>query len=84
MENLPPAAVAELRARKEVVIDYTNYRGERSMRRIRPTNLVWDSNEWHPVEQWLLIAWDLDKDASRAFAVSGIHSWVPLTASVTV
>lgn len=69
---------------REVVIDYTNYRGERSLRRIRPTAWDWGSNEWHTDEQWLLVAWDLDKDASRTFALSGIHSWVPLAASVTL
>jgi hypothetical protein len=58
-----------------VTIDYTNWRGERSLRRIVPEGIYWGSNEWHPKEQWLLDARDLDKRETRAFAVKGIHSW---------
>jgi predicted DNA-binding transcriptional regulator YafY len=58
-----------------VVIDYTNWRGERAMRRIRPLRLVFENNEWHPDTQWLLEAVDLDKGEERTFAMSNIHSW---------
>lgn len=60
---------------EEVLIDYTNWRGERSTRRIRSLRLVFENNEWHPETQWLLEAVDLDKGAERSFAMSGIHSW---------
>jgi predicted DNA-binding transcriptional regulator YafY len=58
-----------------VCIDYTNYRGERSTRIIRPLSIKFMSNEWHREPQWLLEAHDLDKDAIRTFAMSHIHSW---------
>jgi predicted DNA-binding transcriptional regulator YafY len=58
-----------------VFIDYTNYRGERSVRLVVPQGIIWASNEWHPEEQWLLRAYDLGKDAERYFAMSSIHSW---------
>lgn len=62
---------------KPAIIDYVNYRGERSERRIIPYNIFWGSNEWHGEEQWLLTAMDLDKDSLRTFAMKDIHSWRP-------
>lgn len=61
--------------RREVTIDYTNWRGERSTRRVRPLDLVFENNEWHPETQWLLEAYDLERQAIRTFAVKNIHSW---------
>lgn len=61
--------------RQEVLIDYTNWRGERSKRRIRPLRLVFENNEWHTETQWLLEAVDLESGAERSFAMLGIHSW---------
>lgn len=63
---------------QDVMIDYTNYRGERSMRRIRPISMNFVSNEWHPEEQWLLTADDVEKAAIREFAMKDIHSWQPI------
>ncbi|PID32885.1 hypothetical protein CR956_00115 [Candidatus Saccharibacteria bacterium] len=60
-----------------VVIDYTNYRGKRMLRRVRPIRLVFDSNQWHPKPEWLLEAFDLDKNAERTFSLKDIHSWKP-------
>lgn len=62
-------------AAQAVVIDYTNWRGERSMRRIIPRHMAWTKNEWHPEYQWMVYAFDIDKNAYRFFANSSIHSW---------
>lgn len=59
----------------QVIIDYTNYRGERAKRRILPLHMCYGENEWHKGEQWLLTAHDLDRDVERVFAMSSIHSW---------
>lgn len=64
---------------REVTIDYTNYRGERSLRRILPLGTFWGANEWHREEQWLLSAVDLEKKASRIFAMKDVHSWMATT-----
>lgn len=56
-----------------VILDYTNWRGERSRRPVEPVALYWGSNEWHPESQMLLEAIDLEKDAVRSFAVRDIH-----------
>lgn len=59
-----------------VTITYTNYRGETSERNIIPEKIWYGSTEWHPEPQWLLTALDLDKKASRDFAMKDIHTWI--------
>lgn len=53
-------------------IMYTNYLGETSLRRITP-HRVWFgmSLPWHPQHQWMLTAFDHDKNAIRDFAFRG-------------
>lgn len=63
--------------RKEVMIDYTNWRGERTERRIVPMDVVFENNEWHPETQWMLEAIDVEKGEFRCFALASIHSWKP-------
>jgi predicted DNA-binding transcriptional regulator YafY len=59
-----------------VIIDYTNWRGIRAQRRIRPLSISFENNEWHPETQWLLEAEDLDNLGDvRTFAMANIHSW---------
>lgn len=58
-----------------VVIAYTNYRNEASVRQIIPKKIYFGSNQWHKEPQWLLKAYDLDKKADRHFAMADIHSW---------
>lgn len=61
---------------KRVIIDYTNWRGERIDRLIEPTGrVVFESNQWHPVKQWLIEAVDVEKGELRLFAMGSIHSW---------
>ena len=63
--------------RENAVIDYTNHRGERSKRRIRPHTIQYENSEWHPETQWILHAYDLTKGSHREFAMKDIHSWEP-------
>ncbi|ABS14239.1 hypothetical protein I6H96_02570 [Brucella anthropi] len=51
-----------------VKVAYTNYRGETSVRTITPQRLWHGSTEWHPEPQWLVTAYDHDKQAVRDFA----------------
>lgn len=64
----------------EVLIDYTNWRGQRGHRRIRPLCIEFANNEWHPESQWLLEAIDLDTGQERTFALANVHSWAPIPA----
>lgn len=61
--------------RRAVTIDYTNYRGVRSDRRIIPIGISYGSNEWHTEPQWLLTAVDVDTGEQRVFAIKDIHKW---------
>lgn len=53
-----------------LVVLYANWRGEIALRRILPLKLRFAATEWHPDRQWLLQAYDLDKDAFRDFALA--------------
>ena len=59
-----------------VMIRYTNYRGQTALRRIIPRAIRFAATEWHPTEQWLLDAYDLDKGADRSFAMKDILEWL--------
>lgn len=67
---------------EEVLIDYTNWRGERAMRRVRPLTIRFEATEWHEEVQWLMRAVDLERGSTRDFAIKDIHSWAPATANV--
>jgi len=60
---------------KSVRIVYTNYKGETDIRRILPKEIIFGSNEWHKEDQWLLLAYDQDKQADRTFAMKDIRAW---------
>ena len=61
-----------------VEIDYTNHQGMRTMRRILPHEFRFEASEWHPEQQWVLVAFDTEKNQFRHFAMKDIHSWRPL------
>lgn len=58
-----------------VTIDYTNWKGERSIRTIEPIKIIFEENTYHKPAQWLLVANDIEKNALRTFALKDIHSW---------
>jgi len=60
-----------------VLLDYTNYRGERAIRRVIPQAFGWFKTEFHPEDQWMMRAYDLDKKVDRIYAMKDIHSWKP-------
>ena len=54
---------------------YTNYRGETKYRNIVPLRIEFTATDWHPEEQWILVAHDVDKNAERGFAIKDIKEW---------
>lgn len=66
---------AASRRDKAVEINYTNHRGERSMRRVIPVGVHFSSSKWHPKTQWLLDAFDTHRGFPRSFAMADIHAW---------
>lgn len=61
-----------------ITIQYINHRKQHQARRIVPEYLWWGSTQWHPAEGWLLHAWDIDKQAYRDFAWTGINEGAAL------
>lgn len=81
-EIAPICTVEKVKAAKltstedELVFDYVNHRGEKGERRVRPTGPIYfGSTEFHKEGQWLMEAWDLDKDATRVFALKDIIAY---------
>ena len=60
-----------------VNIVYTNYRGETRLRQIIPKRIWFGCTEWHSEEQWLLDAYDVNKQCGRSFALKDIRAWFP-------
>ena len=75
VESEPDPVVPAVDASKAVTILYTNYRGESAKRVIVPHSIWFGCTEWHPEDQWLLEAYDLDKQAFRSFALRGLEMW---------
>ena len=61
--------------KESVSIVYTNYRGETAARKIVPKQIWFGKTDWHPEEQWLLDAFDIEKNADRSFAMKDIKAW---------
>jgi predicted DNA-binding transcriptional regulator YafY len=61
----------------EVTFTYKNYRGETSVRLVRPIMVSFGTTAFHQESQWLLHAWDLNKDAERTFAMKDIKDLGP-------
>lgn len=59
----------------DVQIDYTNYRGKRATRRIKPICMKFGANQWHTEPQYLMLAYDYEKESLREFVMKDIHSW---------
>lgn len=62
----------------QVRITYTNWKSETSDRTIKPISLYFGSTEYHPEEQWLLDAYDYEKQDFRQFAMKDIREWKPI------
>lgn len=60
---------------KKVTILYTNYKGETRYREIIPKSIEYKSTDWHKEEQWILNAFDIEKNADRGFAIKDIKEW---------
>ena len=51
---------------------YCNWKGERAWRRVIPGRRWYGHTDWHLQDGWLIEAWDLEKNATRDFAVADI------------
>ena len=52
-----------------IYMRYRNWRGELGVRHVTPISLRFGASEWHRKPQWLMRAYDHDKQAEREFAL---------------
>jgi predicted DNA-binding transcriptional regulator YafY len=62
----------QIREGTVVAFEYKNWRGEYSSRRVLVRGLYWGYTEYHPIPQFLLSGFDLDKNENRDFAADDI------------
>lgn len=72
---LGPTGMSNLPTSREVSILYKNGKGEVAWRRIIPLSISFESSQWRPVPQWIMRAFDRDKEAERSFAIVDIQNW---------
>ena len=58
-----------------VTFTYKNHRGETSTRLVVPIMIAFGTTMFHSKPQWLLHAWDVNKEAERTFAMKDIKDW---------
>jgi hypothetical protein len=69
----PDAGTNALETNTNVItIRYRNYRGEDSLRRVLPLKIWFGTSEWHPKRQWLMDAYDYNRNAYRTFALQNV------------
>jgi len=51
---------------------YKNWKGETNNRIVIPYNIYFGNTEFHPKEQWLLCAYDIEKCVERNFALKDV------------
>lgn len=59
----------------EVCFEYTNYRGVKATRRVRPIKIWFGSSQYHPHPQWIMRALDTERNVERDFALRDISNW---------
>ena len=58
-----------------VTFTYKNHRGEVAVRLVRPMMIMFGATDFHHEPQWMLHAWDYNKEAERTFAMKDIKDW---------
>lgn len=54
---------------------YVNWKGEEAVRTLVPEKLWYGHTEWHKEDQWLLHAFDVEKDDYRDYAMKDVKKW---------
>ena len=55
---------------RSVKFSYTNYRGESAIRWAVPIKIWFGITEYHEEAQWIMTAYDLEKNQKRDFALT--------------
>lgn len=58
----------------KIEFDYTNWKGEESHRNVSVHEISFTSNEFHPIPQWIMTGFDIDKKQHRNFAMKDMKN----------
>jgi predicted DNA-binding transcriptional regulator YafY len=61
---------------KPLKFDYVNWEGKRAVRSVKPIKVWYGKTKWHPKEQWMLKALDLEKNEERDFSLKEIIKFI--------
>jgi predicted DNA-binding transcriptional regulator YafY len=59
--------------------NYVNWKGESGFRSAIVLNVYFGSSKYHQEPQWLLVGYDLDKKATRTYAMKDMSNVKPKT-----
>ena len=62
----------EIEQGDKVRFDYVNWKGVKGNRKVVVTSFLYGTTEYHPEPQWLMEAYDLNKEEERVFAMKDI------------
>jgi len=71
--------ISECHAKETAHFGYINHRGVYSGRTVLPMRMYFGSTHWHQEMQWLLHAFDYERENYRDFAMKDIIKWEPRT-----
>ncbi len=81
-QSSPQRKVGGMADRRIIMFDYRNHKGHVSSRRVRPIRIWYGATAYQREGGWLLEAFDLDKQETRDFAMSGMLSpWLEIGTS---
>ena len=67
--TISPSANPQGSQQRMVRVHYRNWRGEERTREIRPIQVQWGTSDWHPEDQWMLLAVDPEDGKTKLFAL---------------
>jgi hypothetical protein len=59
-----------------LIFEYKNYKDEVSMRKVIPEKVWFGHTEYHMDDQWILKAFDIEKQVDRNFAINDIIKFI--------
>lgn len=63
----------------DIQFDYVNYKGIKGKRDVKVWNIYFGSTDFHTESQWLMKAWDYDKQDIRIFAMKDMSNVVVIS-----
>lgn len=59
-----------------LVFEYKNWKGEVGIRKVVPIEIFFGNTDFHESNQWLMVAFDIEKKEERTFAMKDIIKFI--------